>query len=170
MRGCVNSTEIDTDLTEQTNDSGPTINANAAIDDEVIVVRRKTQIVRAIEPRTGEERWNFSVGQHELESLRSPDDCHSNSDSHELLTNLDVRVVVPEGIICAVRKNAPNVILWKHKFDHPIVNVWKRNENNELKSVDLFQTMQEVWQYEGKSWTQSTDASLFNEDDEYTVK
>lgn len=105
----------------------------------------------------------MSIGQHEVESFRSSDDCNSNTQSdsvHDMLTNLDLRVIVPEGIICAVRKTAPNVILWKYKFDHPIVNVWKRDENNELKSIDLFQTVQGMWQFEGKSWTQSTDASF----------
>lgn len=170
MRGCINNTEIDTDSSgngnEMPNDTGSTINAapSPPIDDEVIIVRRKTQTVRAIEARTGEERWNFSVGQHELESIGSSDDCHSSAKSEnnvqEYLTNLDLRVIVPEGLICAVRKNEPSVILWKYKFDHPIVNVWKRDENNVLKEIDLFQTVQGMWQFEGKSWTQSTDASV----------
>lgn len=170
MRGCINNTEIDTDSSgngnEMPNDTGSTINAapSPPIDGEVIIVRRKTQTVRAIEARTGEERWNFSVGQHELESIGSSDDCHSSSRSEnnvqEFLTNLDLRVIVPEGLICAVRKNEPSVILWKYKFDHPIVNVWKRDENNVLKEIDLFQTVQGMWQFEGKSWTQSTDASV----------
>lgn len=168
MRGCVNNTDSDSDLPENGNELPPTINADAnpLIDDEVIVVRRKTQTVRAIEARTGEERWNFSVGQHELEAIRSSDDCHSSTnngkDVHEFLTGLDLRVIVPEGLICAVRKTEPNVILWKHKFDHPIVNVWKRDENNELKAIDLFQAVQGMWQFEGKSWTQSTDATVFD--------
>lgn len=174
MRGCINNTEIETEPTNTANDfrqteSGSTINTpeNPPIDDEVIIVRRRTQIVRAIEARTGEERWNFSVGQHELESIQSSDDCHSTanmkSDIHEYLTDLDLRVIVPEGLICAVRKTAPNVILWKHKFDHPIVNVWKRDENNQLVSIDLFQTVQGMWQFKGNSWTQSTQPSIIVE-------
>lgn len=179
MRGCVNSTKLDTDQADNgnelpPNDTGSTINsaASAASIDEVIVVRRQTQTVRAIEPRTGEERWNFSVSQHDLESIQSSDDCHSNakSDIQNMLTNLDVRVIIPEGLICAVHKSAPNVILWKYKFDHPIVNVWKRDENNELKSIDLFETMQGMWQFEGKSWTQSTDAQIVNENKEDVEK
>ncbi|XP_031629135.1 eukaryotic translation initiation factor 2-alpha kinase-like isoform X2 [Contarinia nasturtii] len=175
MRGCINSTDIDADPSDGSElppkDSSSTINSAPSppeIDEEVIVVRRKTQTVRAIEARTGQERWNFSVGQHEVESIRSSGDCHatSNSGTNEMLTNLDVRVVVPEGIICAVRKNAPNVIVWKYKFDYPIVNVWKRDENNELKPIDLFQMVPELWKFEGKSWTQSTDASKVNENDD----
>lgn len=179
MRGCINSTDIDADPSDRSElpqtDSSSTINSAPSppeIDEEVIVVRRQTQIVRAIEARTGQERWNFSVGQHELESIRSSPDCHttSNSNVNEMLTNLDVRVVVPEGIICAVRKNAPNVIVWKYKFDHPIVNVWKRDENNELKPIDLFRMVPEMWRFEGKSWTQSTDASKFNDNDDEIAK
>lgn len=161
MRGCINNTDIEANEPPDSTPSPPTI------DDEVIIVRRRTQTVRAIEARTGEERWNFSVGQHEIETIRSSDDCHSSTknenDVNEFLTNLDLKVIVPEGLICAVRKNAPSVVLWKYKFDHPIVNVWKKDENNELVAIDLFQTVQGMWQFEGKSWTQSTDASTYDE-------
>lgn len=167
MRGCINNTDIEANEHmegELPPDSAP---SPPTIDDEVIIVRRRTQTVRAIEARTGEERWNFSVGQHELETIRSSDDCHSSAknenDVNEFLTNLDLKVIVPEGLICAVRKNAPSVVLWKYKFDHPIVNVWKKDENNELVAIDLFQTVQGMWQFEGKSWTQSTDASTYDE-------
>ncbi|XP_037071129.1 eukaryotic translation initiation factor 2-alpha kinase 3-like [Pollicipes pollicipes] len=33
---------------------------------DVLVLRQHTQTVRAVEPRSGEERWNFSVSRHEL--------------------------------------------------------------------------------------------------------
>lgn len=157
MKGCINSTiEIDSNETNDNNElPSPTIN-----DDEIIIVRRQTQIVRAIEPRTGEERWNFSVAQHELVELnQKPADCHStntHSSLHDILTNLEIKVIVPDGIICAVQKSAPNVILWKHKFDHPIVNAWKRDEENQLKAIDLFQSVHGMWQYQGKSWTQQS--------------
>jgi len=35
--------------------------------DDVLVVQRETQTVRAVEPRTGQEKWNFSVSQHNLD-------------------------------------------------------------------------------------------------------
>ncbi len=35
--------------------------------DDVLVVQRETQTVRAVEPRTGQEKWNFSVSQHSVE-------------------------------------------------------------------------------------------------------
>lgn len=36
-----------------------------------LIVKRHSQIVRAIEPRTGTERWNFSVGKHEASLLKN---------------------------------------------------------------------------------------------------
>lgn len=84
--------------------------------DEIVVVRRQTQTVRAVESRTGGERWNFSVGHHELQVLK-PENCHARafSDVDTELLDLQLKVIVPEGIVCAVKKGAPNVVLWKHK-------------------------------------------------------
>lgn len=73
MRGCINSTDIDADSVDNVNDlpneTVPKIDPAASapsVEDEVIIVRRQTQTVRAIEPRTGQERWNFSVGKQSL--------------------------------------------------------------------------------------------------------
>lgn len=77
MRGCINSTDIDADSVENANDlpndTAPKIDPTASapsVEDEVIIVRRQTQTVRAIEPRTGQERWNFSVGKQSLSKER----------------------------------------------------------------------------------------------------
>ena len=45
--------------------------AAASTSGEFIVIRRHNQVVRAIEPRSGTERWNFSVGRHEASLLHS---------------------------------------------------------------------------------------------------
>ena len=34
--------------------------------EDIVIVKRETQVVRAIEPRTGSEKWNFSVSTHHL--------------------------------------------------------------------------------------------------------
>lgn len=157
MHGCKNGTDVseftsDTPQSEHSLPVDKTINIDneldndTSIDDEVIVVRRQTQTVRAIEPRTGGERWNFSVGQHELELVSQPD-CHTKTtDINELLMNLELKVIVPEGIICAVRKNEPNNIVWKHKFNYPITNAWRKNEMNQLQAIDLFHSAQWLWE------------------------
>lgn len=137
MHGCTNSTEWDPD------DDG---SIQPTIDNEIIVVRRQTQTVRAIEPRTGGERWNFSVGQHELELVRSPDDCHSSVASDPVTLDYELKFIVPEGVVFAVRKETPHIIEWKQKLDFPIANAWTRDENQQLKSIDLFATAQTMWQ------------------------
>lgn len=164
MKGCVNSTtEIDANELNDDSQVSPTV-----IDD-VIVVRRQTQTVRAIEPRTGEERWNFSVGHHELELFQSSDDCHStkklDDDVHSFLLDLDIKVIVPDGVICAVRKTAPHIILWKHKFEHPIVNVWKRDDQQKLVTLDLFRVASDLWQDKRSALTQPQPGGATNADE-----
>lgn len=120
MHNCKNATEIDEDDVEM---HGPprasTIEEDLEHDpliDDVVIVRRQTQTVRALEPRTGGERWNFSVSNHELELLK-PRECHQrdHTEQDKMLWDLELKVIVPEGIICAVSKEAPNVILWQYK-------------------------------------------------------
>lgn len=137
MHGCTNSTDLDP------NDDD---SINSTTDEEIVVVRRQTQTVRAIEPRTGGERWNFSVGQHELELVRSPDDCHPSTAANEVIHDFEFKFIVPEGIVYAVRRDTPHIVEWKHKMDFPIVNAWQRDENHQLKSIDLFATAQAMWQ------------------------
>lgn len=116
--------------------------------DDVVVVRRQTQTVRAIDPRTGIERWNFSVGNHELEVL-TRDDCHQQHLSNEVdLSDIDLRVVVPEGIICAYSKRTAT-LLWQKQFQFPIVNAWRYNDDGKLGKVDLFSSVQ--WMYDTES-------------------
>jgi eukaryotic translation initiation factor 2-alpha kinase 3 len=115
--------------------------------DDVLIVRRQTQTVRAVEPRTGIERWNFSVGYHELEVLKSQN-CHptvvDDAIARDLL-DLDLRVVVPEGLVCAFSKVDPGVMLWQKKFDFPIVSAWRMDEKEQLTNVDLFSGTDWLW-------------------------
>ncbi|XP_032595670.1 eukaryotic translation initiation factor 2-alpha kinase isoform X2 [Drosophila grimshawi] len=119
-------------------ENGYIIPHNSQLDD-VIVIRRQTQTVRAVESRTGIERWNFSVGQHELD-LMPPEDCHEQprNDLELAVLDVDIRVVVPDGIICAFSKSDPQLLLWKHQFNNPIVSAWHTNAADELESIDLF--------------------------------
>lgn len=140
MNGCHNRTEAGTSPETNSQKFQEFEEYNPTVD-EVIVVRRQTQTVRAIEPRTGSERWNFSIGHHEMEILKS-EDCHTQSGEFDkTLLEIDFRVIISEGIICAVNRNTPNIILWKYKFDHPIVSAWKPSENDKLTNVDLFSTL-----------------------------
>lgn len=59
-------------------------------------------------------RWNFSVGQHDLTMLpRENPDCHQE---HTLVNlDMDVRAIVPEGLVVAFSKTNPTIKLWEYK-------------------------------------------------------
>ncbi|KAI5747140.1 hypothetical protein M8J77_011482 [Diaphorina citri] len=107
----------------------------SVVSKDMIILQRLTQTVRAVEPRSGNERWNFSVGQHDLKFL--PDE---NSDCHHNVrppVQVHLKVIVPEGLLCAMSKEEPNKVLWQHKFGSPIVNAW-RLDSGRVEIVDLF--------------------------------
>lgn len=102
---------------------------------DVIVVQRQTQTIRAIEPRSGAERWNFSVGQHDVKIAHDPSSyCHSVIDPS---ADLILKVIVPDGLICAISKTNPGEVVWKHKFEYPVVSAWQVIQG-QMKWVDLF--------------------------------
>ncbi|XP_037946687.1 eukaryotic translation initiation factor 2-alpha kinase [Teleopsis dalmanni] len=154
MNGCINSTHADLTRSNVDNykdkdkENNFTVEHDPALDD-VIVVRRQTQTVRAVESRTGVERWNFSVGQHELDLLKSSE-CHDSqfSELDLAMLDVDVKIIVPEGIVCAFSTTDPNVMLWKYKFDHPIVSAWKIGPADELESIDMFSSAQWLWDHD----------------------
>ncbi|XP_026280296.1 eukaryotic translation initiation factor 2-alpha kinase [Frankliniella occidentalis] len=113
---------------------------NSSEVEEVLVLKRLTHTVRAVEPRTSFERWNFSVAR--LNVMLSPDPaalCHGSKELKPL--NFDVRVIVPDGLVCGISLTDPKKVLWKHEFDSPIVSAWTLNKG-ELKEVDLFSGLQ----------------------------
>ncbi|XP_055908473.1 eukaryotic translation initiation factor 2-alpha kinase [Eupeodes corollae] len=160
MNGCVNNTDSDSMKNGGKDDSIKTPNPETdllaehdSLLDDVIVVRRQTQTVRAVESRTGVERWNFSVGQHELDMLKSAE-CHDRqfSELDMAVLDLEVKVIVPEGIVCAYSKSNPGNLLWKHKFEHPIVSGWQIGSNDMLQSIDFFGSAQWLWNSDGKEF------------------
>ncbi|XP_011057621.1 PREDICTED: eukaryotic translation initiation factor 2-alpha kinase isoform X1 [Acromyrmex echinatior] len=111
------------------------------VEEDILIIQRFQQTVRAIEDRAGSERWNFSVGQYELK-LKSPVSC-SNED---IALNIEIKAVIPEGLIWAVDKSNPKVTLWQYKFDSPIVAIWRGDvSSGPLEKIDLFDTSQWVW-------------------------
>lgn len=115
--------------------------------DDVIILKRETQTVRAIEPREGIERWNFSIGIHQMEILKSKD-CQGKSGASTidtLLEDLEFKAIVPEGIVCAFSKKNPNQILWMHQFEFPIVSAWKSDKQDSIEHVDFFSGADWLW-------------------------
>lgn len=59
-------------------------------------------------------RWNFSVGQHDLVLVPYSDMyCQNKVTPHSL--DIEIKVNVPNGLVWAVDKNDPTVKLWQYK-------------------------------------------------------
>ncbi|KAK9509499.1 hypothetical protein O3M35_006804 [Rhynocoris fuscipes] len=103
---------------------------------DIVLVQRNTQTVRAVEPRSGIERWNFSVGQHDLKVAPDPSaSCHTKKT--DTSSDLLLKVIVPDGLVCAMSRTKPGKVIWQHKFNFPVVSAW-HVDKGELKWVDLF--------------------------------
>ncbi|XP_063231774.1 eukaryotic translation initiation factor 2-alpha kinase [Bacillus rossius redtenbacheri] len=107
--------------------------------EEVLVVQRLTQTVRAVEARSGSERWNFSVAQHDVKMVMNPNsDCHGGKqEGRSPAFDFVLKIIVPEGLVCAFSKANPSRVVWKYKFDAPVVSAWQYAEGSMLE-VDLF--------------------------------
>lgn len=99
--------------------------------DDVLIIERSTITVRAHEPRTGTERWNFSVGLH---NVKIPQISCIEHNSEVML--FDLEAIIPEGRLSALTESKSKN-LWTYNFNSPIVNIWKWDGKN-LVTVNLF--------------------------------
>nr|CAH0105848.1 unnamed protein product [Daphnia galeata] len=60
---------------------------------------------------------------------------------------MEFKVIVPDGVVCAINPERPGQVLWKYKFESPVVHVWKLIEckfihinfvEGNLTPLDLF--------------------------------
>lgn len=100
-------------------------------DDDILLIERSTRIIRAVEPRTGVEKWNFSVGLHNIKLPRI-----SCIDEHQLI-NWNFSAIIPEGKLFALVKNNDEEVRWNFNFNSPIVKIWKWN-GKDLSEVNIF--------------------------------
>ncbi|XP_021374591.1 eukaryotic translation initiation factor 2-alpha kinase 3-like [Mizuhopecten yessoensis] len=125
--------------------------------DDILVITRNTQTVRAVDSRTGGEKWNFSVGQHELQFLggksmppsKTVEDKVEDDDISILTCGPDdeedndfniqdsLRIVVPEGVIVGMDPSDSDSVEWQHKFTSPVVGAWFLHKK-ELMPVNVF--------------------------------
>ncbi|XP_008552622.2 eukaryotic translation initiation factor 2-alpha kinase [Microplitis demolitor] len=124
--------------------------------DDVLIIQRLQQTIRAVEPATGTEKWNYSVGTHELNLVATERPCFQNPNHHNNHyedDNIDIKVIIPQGLIWAIDKSNPTKILWRYQFDTPIVTVWQQTHNyganghyyDAIKELNLFDNKQWSW-------------------------
>ncbi|KAF9422198.1 hypothetical protein HW555_002007 [Spodoptera exigua] len=102
--------------------------ANAGRD--VIVLRRHSNTVRALDPRTGSEKWNFSVAEHRVALSRR--ECAGTPPGSVPVT---VAVALPEGVV-AVKDTTGTRISWQQKLDAPVAGMWRLHAGT-LQSIDV---------------------------------
>lgn len=112
---------------------------NAFLHNDMIIIRRETQKVRAIELPSRIERymivpmyifplglhrfsivliliycrWNYSVGLHNVTITHNgPPECNSN---HEKSDEFYIRAVVPKGLLLVSHKSNPDHTVWQYE-------------------------------------------------------
>ncbi|XP_060805895.1 eukaryotic translation initiation factor 2-alpha kinase [Amyelois transitella] len=102
----------------------------AASGHDVIVLRRHSNTVRALDPRNGIEKWNFSVAEHHLAVSRR--ECLR---PRSPASPVALAAALPDGVLAASRPgdSAP---LWRQKLEAPIVSMW-RLHGGSLQTVDV---------------------------------
>ncbi|XP_062254166.1 eukaryotic translation initiation factor 2-alpha kinase 3 [Platichthys flesus] len=118
--------------------------------EDVLLLQRTQKTVRAIRPRSGMEKWNFSVGNFELkllpetqsgmnflegevasddgwrESQRVITDEPKEREPTENQQNLDlvIKVSVPDWKVMAFSTGPEGQLVWEHQFCTPIASAW----------------------------------------------
>ncbi|CAD5123678.1 DgyrCDS12002 [Dimorphilus gyrociliatus] len=119
-----------------------------------VVLNRNSKTVRSVEVESGIEKWNFSVGDHEVKyipkisknsddniddvevvSCPMDDDKSQNAGPHTHET-LDYNFITADGIISACSPGN-SAIVWKQNLESPLAQIWQiRNE--EISELSLF--------------------------------
>ncbi|KAM9355748.1 eukaryotic translation initiation factor 2-alpha kinase 3 [Pholidichthys leucotaenia] len=122
--------------------------------EDVLLLQRTQKTVRAIRPRSGMEKWNFSVGSFELrlvpeiksginflegeianndawrENQRvisdEPKDAHQPDHHQNQNHHLDliIKVSVPDWKVMAFSPEPDGQLIWEHQFCTPIASAW----------------------------------------------
>ena len=108
----------------------------------IIVVQRVLHTVKAHLPRSGENKWNFSVSLHDINYFPGVNLCEDvkvepPEDKIREREDIQLKAVVPEGVLCASKNDNNEDILWRRKFQTPLVDVWRIRGNN-IEHVDMF--------------------------------
>ncbi|XP_046971883.1 eukaryotic translation initiation factor 2-alpha kinase-like isoform X1 [Vanessa cardui] len=97
---------------------------------DIIVLRRHSNTVRALDPRSGTEKWNFSVAEHHLALSRR--ECFVAGAARRALA---VGVSLPDGVVL-VRAPDSRATLWQHKLEAPVAGMW-RLQDGSLENMDV---------------------------------
>ncbi|XP_031436386.1 eukaryotic translation initiation factor 2-alpha kinase 3 isoform X2 [Clupea harengus] len=116
--------------------------------EDVLLLQRTQKTVRAVRPRSGLEKWNFSVGTFELmflpdsqsglnfleaephvgDTLRNKpvliDEADAHTHTHSDALDLVIKVSVPGWKVMAFSNKLGGQLIWEHQFCTPIAAAW----------------------------------------------
>ncbi|CAI9565024.1 unnamed protein product, partial [Staurois parvus] len=111
--------------------------------DDVLLLHRKQKTVRAVGPRSGSEKWNFSVGHFELRYIPDVDpgvgfiagqlEPSGGTDESKIISDIDeqetgtkdvvIKVSVADWKVMAFNRKLGS-LEWEHQFCTPIASAW----------------------------------------------
>uniref|UniRef100_A0A8C7ID50 Eukaryotic translation initiation factor 2-alpha kinase 3 n=1 Tax=Oncorhynchus kisutch TaxID=8019 RepID=A0A8C7ID50_ONCKI len=111
--------------------------------EDVLLLQRTQKTVRAVRPRSGLEKWNFSVGSFELRfvpdkqltsnflegEMASGEAIHTTTDTHtdtpgSGTPDLVIKVSVPDWKVMAFSAQPGGKLVWEQQFCTPIASAW----------------------------------------------
>uniref|UniRef100_A0AAY4ERQ5 non-specific serine/threonine protein kinase n=1 Tax=Denticeps clupeoides TaxID=299321 RepID=A0AAY4ERQ5_9TELE len=119
--------------------------------EDMMLLQRTQKTVRAVLPRSGLEKWNFSVGSFELKFVTESKsglnflegepqvrewshesrhvildnaDTIQNAQPHSELLDLVIKVSVPDWKVMAFSSTPGGQLIWEHQFCTPIAAAW----------------------------------------------
>ncbi|XP_040191400.1 eukaryotic translation initiation factor 2-alpha kinase 3 isoform X1 [Rana temporaria] len=124
--------------------------------DDVLLLHRKQKTVRAVGPRSGSEKWNFSVGHFELRYIPDIDpgvgfiggqlEASGGTDESKIISDIDeqetgtkevvIKVSVADWKVMAFNRKLGN-LEWEHQFCTPIASAWLVKDGKVLP-ISLF--------------------------------
>lgn len=111
--------------------------------DDVVLLKKVSQSVRAVNSISGQEEWHFVVNNPEIVKVGN-EHCHNDAnDDDQSKFTFDIKVIVPCGYIYTsvyhIGERAPKQLHkeWDIKFGSPLVNVW-HYEKGKLNQINLF--------------------------------
>ncbi|XP_071827738.1 eukaryotic translation initiation factor 2-alpha kinase 3-like [Apostichopus japonicus] len=108
--------------------------------DDVIVTKFQQHVVRALDQRTGDEKWNYSVGQHDVKYLvgyeTNADEFCRGRDEMLWDESTELRISMEYNMVFGVKETNHREILWSHEFSSDIANVWTIIDGT-VKELDI---------------------------------
>ncbi|XP_075984551.1 eukaryotic translation initiation factor 2-alpha kinase-like isoform X2 [Anticarsia gemmatalis] len=97
---------------------------------DILVLRRHSNTVRALDPRSGSEKWNFSVAEHRVALSRR--EC---AGAPPASAPVAVAVALPEGVV-AIKNVDGTSVLWQKKLESPVAGMWRLHAGT-LQNIDV---------------------------------